>query len=140
MFTQFALMLLTMIFLGFVADFSMEGSLKRYKSIDWWEKNYPNEDHRKDIVAARYIHGFIYSFMVHIPIIVALYYYDIDIIMFPLFITIASFIGLHDSLDNCLYDKNQFAIHSLVFIECFKVIVILILWALYSFIIAYNII
>ena len=79
------IVLLSMMFLHIVDDFKFQGILSSMKQKSWWEKNYPNKRYRYDYVISLIIHAFSWDFMIHIPIIIYLFYYnmyDRDFIMF----------------------------------------------------------
>lgn len=60
-----ALILLTMIFLHIVDDFYLQGILAKMKTKAWWKDQHGSE--KRDYIAALIIHGFSWSFMVHLP-------------------------------------------------------------------------
>lgn len=62
--------LLCMIYLHLVDDYKMQGWLASAKSKNWWLVNspYPTEKYEYDYIIALLEHGFMNSFMVHIPI------------------------------------------------------------------------
>ena len=39
------------------------------KQKKWWDKHYPGDKHKKDYITACFIHGFFWSTLIHIPII-----------------------------------------------------------------------
>ena len=76
---------LSMIFLHIVDDFKFQGILANMKQESWWKKNYPNKRYKYDYIISLLIHAFSWDFMIHIPIIIYLFYYnmyDRDFIMF----------------------------------------------------------
>lgn len=62
--------LLCMIYLHLIDDYKMQGWLASAKSKNWWITNspYPLEKYKNDYIIALLEHGFMNSFMVHIPI------------------------------------------------------------------------
>ena len=62
--------LLCMIYLHLIDDYKMQGWLTSAKSKNWWIINspYPREKYEYDYIIALLEHGFMNSFMVHIPI------------------------------------------------------------------------
>lgn len=62
--------LLCMIYLHLIDDYKMQGWLASAKSKHWWLVNspYPTEKYEYDYIIALLEHGFMNSFMVHIPI------------------------------------------------------------------------
>lgn len=79
------IVLLSMMFLHIVDDFKFQGILSSMKQKSWWKKNYPNKRYKYDYIISLIIHAFSWDFMIHIPIIIYLFYYnmyDRDFIMF----------------------------------------------------------
>lgn len=60
---------LAIVFCHLVADYNMQGILANFKQKSWWEKNYPDELYKNDWVVALLEHGFMWSFMTHLPLI-----------------------------------------------------------------------
>lgn len=54
----------------FLADFVLQGDLKYWKQISWWEENYPDPAYKNDWVFALGFHGLIWSCFVHLPYII----------------------------------------------------------------------
>ncbi len=61
------LILITMVFLHIMDDFYLQGILAQMKQKKWWEKQTTDEQYKHDYIAALIIHGFSWSFMVHLP-------------------------------------------------------------------------
>lgn len=61
------LILITMVFLHIMDDFYLQGVLAQMKQKKWWSMQESPEDHKHDYIAALIIHGFSWSFMVHLP-------------------------------------------------------------------------
>lgn len=62
-----ALILITMVFLHIMDDFYLQGILAQMKQKKWWEKQTTDEQYKHDYIAALIVHGFSWSFMVHLP-------------------------------------------------------------------------
>ena len=62
------LILFSMIFCHIVDDYYLQGILASMKQRDWW-KNYPKM-YEKDYLVALFMHGFSWSFMVHLPLMI----------------------------------------------------------------------
>lgn len=61
--------IMAMIFCHIVDDFYLQGILAQMKQKDWWPKFYPSSMYKKDYLVALIMHGFSWSFMVHLPIV-----------------------------------------------------------------------
>ena len=61
------LILITMVFLHIMDDFYLQGILAQMKQKKWWEKQTTDEQYKHDYIAALIVHGFSWSFMVHLP-------------------------------------------------------------------------
>ena len=59
-----------MIFCHIVDDYYLQGILASMKQREWWEKNNPDPMYRNDYIAALLAHGFSWTFMIHVPIVV----------------------------------------------------------------------
>ena len=69
--TEYIFILFTMIFMHIVDDFYLQGILSKMKQKDWWK----NQDEYKDLyeydyIVALFIHGFSWSFMISIPLVI----------------------------------------------------------------------
>jgi len=60
--------LLCMIFLHLIDDYKLQGILASFKQKEWWKQNAPDEKYKYDYIVALLEHGFMNSFLVHIPI------------------------------------------------------------------------
>ena len=69
--------LLSMIFLHIKDDYN-QGIIADLKCKDWWKKNEPDKKYRYDYIIVLLLHGFSWSFVIHLPII--MYYYFIGIL------------------------------------------------------------
>ena len=66
----FVIVYLCMLFLHIVDDFYLQGILAQLKQKKWWKENYPDDLYESDYAIALIIHGFSWSFMIHLPILV----------------------------------------------------------------------
>lgn len=64
------LVLLSMYFFHIVDDYYLQGWLASAKQKSWWEKNAPDELYKYDYIMALLCHGFSWSFMINLPIII----------------------------------------------------------------------
>lgn len=65
--------LLAMLFLHVVDDFYLQGILANLKQKKWWRDNYNYRLYQNDYIVALIIHSFSWSFMIHLPVVVANY-------------------------------------------------------------------
>lgn len=61
--------LMAMVFCHIVDDYYLQGVLANLKQKSWWEKNAPEKMYKKDHLVALFMHGFSWSFMVHLPLV-----------------------------------------------------------------------
>ena len=89
--------LLCMFFMHLVDDYKLQGILAELKCKNWWIINspYPREKYEYDYIIALLEHGFMNSFMVHIPIYIWLSQNEK-----ALFISVFAFAILHAFIDH----------------------------------------
>lgn len=83
------IILLSMLFCHIVDDYYLQGWLAQAKQKSWWEKNAPNEMYRNDYKVALIEHAFSWTFMIHVPVIIAEYclgFTKMQYIFVPVFI------------------------------------------------------
>lgn len=68
------IILLSMLFLHIVDDYYLQGILAQMKQRTWWFNNYPDKKYEDDYIMALMEHAFSWSFMVHIPVGIAVIY------------------------------------------------------------------
>lgn len=91
--------LLCMIFLHIVDDYYLQGNLANFKCKGWWQENAPDKMYKYDYIIALVLHGFSWSFMVHIPVLIYCYLYKIDFFDFAM-ISILINTCVHAVVDN----------------------------------------
>lgn len=64
------LILYCMIFCHIVDDYYLQGVLAKMKQRKWWDENAPQMMYKYDYVIALIMHGFSWSFMIHLPIVI----------------------------------------------------------------------
>ena len=64
------LILFSMLFCHIVDDYYLQGILANLKQRQWWIENAPQKMYEKDYLVALFMHGFSWSFMVHLPLTV----------------------------------------------------------------------
>ena len=109
--TLIPLALPTMIFLHIIADFNLQGILANMKQKKWWDEQTDNELYKNDYIVALIIHGFSWSFMVHLPIIVAVALCDEYLNVACLLISLLAHAAIHAGVD---HDKANRHILNLV--------------------------
>ena len=88
--------LLLMLFCHIVDDYYLQGILASMKQKEWWQKNAPGELYENDYCMALIMHGFSWSFMVHLPVAIYLWF-DISW-LFIISVMFHSFV--HATIDN----------------------------------------
>lgn len=64
------LLLFMMLFCHIVDDFYLQGVLAQFKQRSWWRQNCNDRLYRNDYKMALFIHGFSWTFMVLLPILI----------------------------------------------------------------------
>lgn len=64
------LLLLSMYFCHIVDDYYLQGFLASAKQKSWWKNNAPDKKYKYDYIMALSCHGFSWSFMINVPLIV----------------------------------------------------------------------
>ena len=70
--------LLSMIFCHIVDDYYLQGILANLKQEKWWKENAPQKMYEKDYLVALFMHGFSWSFMIHLPLTVCVFIFDFE--------------------------------------------------------------
>ena len=104
-------MLLTMIFLHVVADFNLQtDEMKKWKQKLWWDNNYPDELYEDDYKMILAIHSFVWSFVIHIPIMAYILFYDIHLDVFGLLWTILLNVIAHYIIDDMKANQRKISL------------------------------
>lgn len=109
--------LVCMVFMHIVDDYYLQGILANMKQKAWWEKNAPDPQYKYDYIVALFMHGFSWSFMIQLPIVVFCGKYN-------LFLMISNAI-IHAGIDN---DKANNRVFNLIIDQFLHMIQILALW------------
>ena len=93
------IVILAMIFFHVIDDYTLQGILASMKQKSWWEKQPGYESmYSHDYIPALLVHGFSWSFMIHIPIFI---YYGFQLPYPNFFLVIIILQGiLHSSIDH----------------------------------------
>lgn len=115
--------LLCMIYLHLFDDYVLQGWLASAKSKSWWQKNCPDKKYNKDYIIALVEHGFMNSFLIHIPIYLWVCQNEIILGISVLLATI-----YHAYIDN---EKANKCTINLIQDQVLHILFILVLWLLY---------
>ena len=96
------LILYCMIFCHIVDDYYLQGVLAKMKQKKWWEENAPQKMYRYDYIVALIMHGFSWSFMVHLPIVV----YVIMINHYDLILPVVLFLPIQALIHACIDNEK----------------------------------
>lgn len=118
----YVLLLLTMIFLHIVDDFYLQGVLATMKQKSWWKENCPDELYKHDYVVALIVHGFSWSFMVHLPLIFHCLYAWAKIpgVWIPLSMILHCY--LHASIDHDKANKHDISLAEDQFLHLIQIV------------------
>lgn len=98
-----------MIFLHIVDDYYLQGILAKMKQRSWWEENAPDDLYKNDYRVALIIHGFSWSFMVHLPITIPLFLKQPERLSLACF-SIVGFGLLHAFIDDLKANKKKISL------------------------------
>lgn len=100
---KYILVLFSMIFCHIVDDFYLQGLLGSLKQKEWWEKNAPQKLYKNDYIMALFLHGFSWSFMVMLPIMIYMICTGMELsvnYVIPYFVNMVSHIVVDDEKAN----------------------------------------
>lgn len=104
----YILLLPIMIFCHIVDDFYLQGILAKMKQKKWWEENYPDKLYENDYKVALAAHGFSWSFMVHLPILIwGMIYLNNIAFIITYFFNLLFFAYYHSKIDNKKANKYE---------------------------------
>lgn len=66
--------LFIMLFLHVVDDYYLQGILAQLKQRSWWEEHAPDSLYRNDYKVALILHGFSWTFMIMLPVMILMVY------------------------------------------------------------------
>jgi hypothetical protein len=128
--------LLFMIYFHIKDDFYDQGILRNIKCRNWWEENYPDKLYSKDYIIALLVHGFSWTFSVHIPIFVLIFLYNYTMYG-KVGISLTAFIAIfvvnalfHATIDDL--KANELKIN-LIADQILHLLQILLIWSIYMF-------
>lgn len=118
--------LFIMLFFHIVDDYYLQGLLAQLKQKSWWEKNVPHSLYRNDYKVALVEHGFSWSFMIMLPIMVWMIYINNIFVILYCILFFANMI-IHSFVDNL---KANVGNCSLLVDQTIHICQILITWAI----------
>lgn len=118
-----ALIFLAMLFLHILADFNLQGVLAKMKQRRWWAKR---DGGKYDYIAALIIHGYSWSFVVHIPLALLIFLLEISLHIPTLAMSIIVHAALHAIID---HEKANSRWFNLTEDQIFHVVQLVIIWA-----------
>ena len=99
------LLFVIMLFCHIVDDFYFQpGMLSKLKQKSWWEENANDKKYKNDYLIALYIHGFSWSFMVHLPLLVYALLGNVNLDVFNTFYPIS--LGMHTFVHAAIDDQK----------------------------------
>lgn len=104
---KYIILFLSMLFCHIVDDYYLQGWLASAKQKDWWRKNAPESLYRNDYIMALAEHGFSWTFMIHLPVIVYSVILNISIIPQCFIITFVINWIIHAITDNAKANKKK---------------------------------
>lgn len=117
------LIFLSMIFLHIVDDYYLQGWLASAKQKSWWETNAPDELYKNDYKMALIEHAFSWSFMIHIPIVVLSFLFNIPYFSYVYCITLVINTCIHAFVDNLKANKKKINLVTDQIIHLFQVVI-----------------
>ena len=118
--------LFIMLFFHIVDDYYLQGLLAQLKQKSWWEKNASHSLYRNDYKVALVEHGFSWSFMIMLPIMVWMIYINNIFVILYCILFFTNMI-IHSFVDNL---KANVGNCSLLVDQTIHICQILITWAI----------
>lgn len=126
---QYILLLLGMIFCHIVDDYYLQGWLAQAKQREWWKKNAPESLYENDYIMALMEHALSWTIMIHIPVIIFLYFNNmLENVTFIFSILFSMNWMVHTIVDDMKANKK---IINLVQDQCIHFIQIGLTWFIY---------
>ena len=104
---KYIILFLSVLFCHIVDDYYLQGWLASAKQKDWWKKNAPEPLYENDYTIALIEHGFSWTFMIHLPVIVYSAIFNISIIPECFIIVFAINWIIHVITDNAKANKKK---------------------------------
>lgn len=126
---KYVLLLIGMIFFHIVDDYYLQGWLAQAKQRQWWEQNAPQPLYQNDYIMALMEHALSWTIMIHIPVVVFLYFSNMleNATILFLFLFCINWM-IHAIVDDMKANKR---IINLVTDQCIHFVQIGLTWILY---------
>ena len=111
--------LVCMLFMHIVDDYYLQGILASMKQKEWWKKNAPNPKYKNDYILALLMHGFSWSFMIQLPIMVFCNKYSLAFLIYNAIV--------HANIDDEKANKSTL---NLIEDQIIHIVQILVTWCL----------
>lgn len=125
------LVLITMIFLHAIADYSLQGILATMKQQKWWHDNFPDQrlKYRNDYKVALCMHSFEWSFMIMLPAFVQMIFSDITFAMVAIYVVlIIDNTSFHMVVDDMKANEKKINLIEDQLLHLIQVVVTWLLW------------
>ena len=126
----------TMLFFHIVDDYYLQGWLANGKQRSWWEKNAPKEEYKNDYKMALFMHGFSWSFMVHLPLVIFQFIQGrlfSDSFLSFIIISLAVSSVIHSSIDDAKANKFKLNLIQDQLLHILQIILILLSFVFFIF-------
>lgn len=125
------LVLISMIFLHAIADYSLQGILATMKQQKWWHDNFPDQrlKYRSDYKVALYVHSFEWSFMILLPAFIQMVFGDMTAAMvagYMCFIVLNTYI--HMIVDDMKANEKRINLIEDQLLHMIQIIVTWLMW------------
>jgi hypothetical protein len=124
----------TMLFFHIIDDYYLQGVLANLKQKTWWEKNVPKEEYKNDYRMALFMHGFSWSFMIHLPLIIFQFIHGelFSSNSFLAFIVISIAVNnlIHSLIDNAKANKFKLNLIQDQLLHLFQIILVVVMFAI----------
>lgn len=125
--TEYIFILFAMIFMHIVDDFYLQGILSKMKQKNWWKKQDGYKDlYKYDYIVALFIHGFSWSFMISIPLVI------FKGLHWALLVCIVVNTLIHAGIDNLKANKKEI---NLIVDQYFHIAQVVLTWYLVVFVV-----
>ena len=125
------LFVLSLIFFHILDDYCLQSHcLCDLKQKRWWKENAPDKKYENDYKIGLLAHSFSWSFMIHIPVVIYLIYYNqfYTDVTFMFFFTFITNMYIHYAIDDMKANKGYL---NLIQDQTFHFIQLVLLYAIY---------
>lgn len=97
---KYVILLFAMIFFHIVDDYYLQGILAQMKQKKWWEKHAPDKLYKNDYIMALAEHAFSWSFMIHMPVFVFIYFCGVSATWYEVMLLVIYNTVIHAIIDH----------------------------------------